>query len=101
MEIILLTIGILIYVAINLNREYVHNEFDWGDFFWKHASAMFISAMLGIAVMLTTDYGTVLAAAFEKIGKLTYIVIGFAGQSIFNGLVEMFTKNIKTRWGRN
>lgn len=101
MDIILLAIGVIIYVASNLNREYVHNDFNWGNFFWKHASALFISVMLGMAVMLTTDYGLILTEAFEKIGNLTYVVIGVAGQAIFNTFIELIDKNIKTKWGNN
>lgn len=101
MNLILLIIGILLYVASNLNREYVQPDFCWETFLYKHAIAVFISFMLGVAVILTTDYGIIIEEALEKLGQLTYLVIGYAGQSIFNSLTETIDTNIRTKWGRN
>jgi hypothetical protein len=101
MNILLLTIGMLLYVVINLNREYTHSGFNWSEFMWKHISALIVSLMLGLAVILTTDYGIILTELFDKIGGLTYVIIGFSGQTIFNGLIELTDNRIKTKWGRN
>ena len=98
---ILLTIGILLYVASKLNEEYTHDGFSWRDFLRQHAFVVLCNVALGAALMIAPVVGAYLEPIVAELGSFIYLFIGYMGQSVFDTIVGFFNKKKKTRFGRN